>query len=98
MAPVAVLNLGGVANVTWLDGSGDILAFDTGPANALLDDWMMLKRDLAYDENGQLGASGTPDEAVLRAYLSDRVFFSKPAQITRSVELSACARARCPAQ
>jgi anhydro-N-acetylmuramic acid kinase len=76
--PVAVLNLGGVANVTWLDGAGDILAFDTGPANALLDDWMMLKRDLAYDENGQLGASGTPDEAVLRAYLSDRYFSQSP--------------------
>src|SRR6187200_2426055 len=40
--PVAVLNLGGVANITWLGtGSGDVIAFDTGPANGLIDDWML---------------------------------------------------------
>src|SRR5262249_3165003 len=39
--PVAVVNVGGVANVTWIGGDGALIAFDTGPGNALIDDWML---------------------------------------------------------
>ncbi len=63
--PVAVLNLGGVGNLTWIDpraerpeAEGALLAFDTGPANAPLDDLMLRRRGLRRDEDGALAASG----------------------------------------
>lgn len=57
--PVAVLNLGGVANVTWIGAEdGDIRAFDTGPGVGLLDDWLRRSTGAACDENGQLAATG----------------------------------------
>jgi len=79
-APVAVLNIGGVANVTWVgagsDGaSGDgLLAFDTGPGIALIDDWVRKKVGGRWDEGGRLAASGRVDEAGL-ARLLDHDFF-----------------------
>ncbi|RMF11965.1 MAG: anhydro-N-acetylmuramic acid kinase [Alphaproteobacteria bacterium] len=59
--PVAVLNLGGVANVTWVPGPEDadrLIAFDTGPGNALIDDWVLSQCGWSRDENGALAASG----------------------------------------
>ncbi|MGB0497908.1 MAG: anhydro-N-acetylmuramic acid kinase, partial [Rubricella sp.] len=63
--PVAVLNLGGVANVTWIDPAADgpeahgaMLAFDTGPASALIDDLVEARLGLAYDENGRIASVG----------------------------------------
>jgi anhydro-N-acetylmuramic acid kinase len=72
--PLMVLNLGGVANVTYLDADA-IIAFDTGPASALLDDFMRRRRGLPFDEGGRLAASGTPDRAVL-ARLMDNPFLA----------------------
>jgi anhydro-N-acetylmuramic acid kinase len=74
--PVMVLNLGGVANVTYLDGE-TVIAFDTGPASALLDDFMLKRRGVAYDRDGALAASGRVDAAVLAA-LMDNPFFAAP--------------------
>ncbi len=55
--PLAVLNLGGVGNVTWIgSGADDILAFDTGPGNALIDDWMRLHTGRPIDPDGALAA------------------------------------------
>ena len=54
--PLMILNWGGVGNVTYLGPQGEIVAFDTGPANALIDDFLILRRGLAFDENGALGA------------------------------------------
>ena len=77
--PLAVVNIGGVANVTYLaetgleDGSG-ILAFDTGPGNALLDDWMFRLRGEAMDLDGALARAGRVDEAVLAKLLGDPYF------------------------
>ena len=51
--PLMVLNLGGVANVTYIDGD-TVIAFDTGPASALIDDWMMTRRGTPFDANGAL--------------------------------------------
>ena len=75
--PVVFVNIGGVANVTWIGGDGEILAFDTGPGNALMDDWTARHTGRPCDENGELARSGTADEAVLRRYLA-QPFFARP--------------------
>jgi anhydro-N-acetylmuramic acid kinase len=73
--PLAVLNLGGVANLTWI-GDGDPIAFDTGPGNALIDDWMRRTTGLAMDDGGRLAASGRVDTEVLAALL-DHPYFER---------------------
>jgi anhydro-N-acetylmuramic acid kinase len=71
--PVMVLNLGGVANVTYVDGD-TLIAFDTGPASALIDDFVRRRRGQAYDANGALAASGRVDAKVLQQLMSDPYF------------------------
>jgi anhydro-N-acetylmuramic acid kinase len=63
--PLAVLNLGGVANVTWLGLDGALMAFDTGPANGPLDDWAKRSLGRDYDKDGHLALAGQADGAVL---------------------------------
>ena len=75
--PLMLLNLGGVGNVSYIDGEA-VIAFDTGPASALLDDFMQRRRGLPYDEGGQLAATGKADAAVLAA-LMDNPYFKRPA-------------------
>lgn len=73
--PLAVLNLGGVGNVTWI-GEGDaILAFDTGPGNALLDDWVRRHTGAAADFDGALAAAGRASDAHVVRFL-DRPYFA----------------------
>lgn len=76
--PQAVLNLGGVANMTWLGAGDAILAFDTGPANALLDDWVKAKTGNPFDQDGALAARGTVDESVLDMLLAHDYFDRPP--------------------
>jgi anhydro-N-acetylmuramic acid kinase len=77
--PVAVLNLGGVGNVTWLGtGHHDILAFDTGPANALIDDLVKFHTGETYDTDGHLARKGTADESLLTKWLA-HPYFHAPA-------------------
>lgn len=75
--PVVFVNIGGVANVTWIGGEEEILAFDTGPGNALMDDWTARHTGRPCDENGELARSGTADEAVVRRYLAQN-YFARP--------------------
>jgi len=75
---LAVLNLGGVANVTFIGSDGGLIAFDTGPGNALIDDWMLAETGRRYDENGALAASGRIDETILMAMLSNPWFDAPP--------------------
>lgn len=90
--PVAVVNIGGVANVTWIgadepsDGAGvaagpahgmALLAFDTGPGNALLDSWMARHTGAAHDQDGRLAASGTVEEAIVARFLQ-APYFQRP--------------------
>lgn len=75
--PVAVLNIGGVANITYCHGD-DMVAFDTGTGNALIDDVMLKHTGQAYDVGGALAQTGRVDEAVLREYFSAD-FYSKDA-------------------
>jgi len=63
--PLAILNLGGVGNVTWLGPEGEMLAFDTGPANGPLDDWARQHTGKDYDAAGKLALAGQADGAVL---------------------------------
>ena len=72
--PLAVLNIGGVANVTWIGSNGVLLAFDTGPGNGPLDDWVFRHTGQAFDEGGMLANSGRVDQAVLARLLSDAYF------------------------
>lgn len=71
----AVLNLGGIANVTVLDEQLNILyGFDTGPANVLLDAWVQQHLHRAYDENGVWAASGKVNQRLLEAFLTEPFF------------------------
>jgi anhydro-N-acetylmuramic acid kinase len=72
--PLVVLNLGGVANITFLDGD-IVIACDTGPASALIDDRMRLHFGKAFDENGNVARQGRVD-AELLANMLDQPFFS----------------------
>ncbi len=76
--PVAVLNLGGVANVTWIGDGGRILAFDTGPGNALIDDWMRHHTGRHYDEDGKFAGGGTADADAVAALLGHPYFGRTP--------------------
>ncbi len=72
----AVLNLGGIANVTLLPKQGEVRGFDTGPANGLMDAWCLRHTGHAYDENGTLAQQGHVDDALLSRLL-DEVWFTK---------------------
>ena len=71
--PVAVLNVGGVANVTFVDG-GDPIACDTGPGNALIDDFMRARTGAPLDRDGDQAAKGRVDESFVARVLQDGFF------------------------
>jgi anhydro-N-acetylmuramic acid kinase len=75
--PLMVLNLGGVGNVTYIDRDTTI-AFDTGPASALLDDFVRRRRNMPFDEGGKLAASGKVETRVLAELMSNPFFAAKP--------------------
>jgi anhydro-N-acetylmuramic acid kinase len=75
--PVAVLNIGGVANVTFIDGD-DLVAFDVGPGNALIDDFVRLRTGQPHDDEGRCAAAGRVDEDVTERVLA-HPFFARPA-------------------
>ena len=73
---VFVVNIGGIANITYLPQSADkaILGFDTGPGNALMDSWYQQHHQGRYDNNGHWGASGTVNQALLTLLLAEGYF------------------------
>src|SRR5690606_10501514 len=76
--PFAVLNVGGVANLTWIGADGALIAFDTGPGNALIDEWAQEKIGGRYDEGGRLALSGRIDKQALARLLDDPWFDLPP--------------------
>src|SRR5215831_18125441 len=74
--PIAVLNVGGVANVTYVDG-GDPIACDTGPGNALIDDFMRARTGAPLDRDGDQAAKGRVDERFVARVLENG-FFNQP--------------------
>ncbi|SNR60423.1 anhydro-N-acetylmuramic acid kinase [Puniceibacterium sediminis] len=84
-APLAFLNLGGVGNLTWIDPSkarpedpGALLAFDTGPANAPINDLMTRRRGQDCDRDGALAATGQVDQPALDSFLETQYFDRMP--------------------
>lgn len=76
--PLMILNLGGVGNVTYLGSGASIIAFDTGPASALIDDLVRERFGVPFDDEGRIAAQGTVDQDLL-ARLMDHPFFDRPA-------------------
>ena len=84
-APIAFLNLGGVGNLTWVDPSkpapesdGALLAFDTGPANAPINDLIQQRLGQPFDRDGKLAARGTVVTGALELFLDDPYFYKIP--------------------
>lgn len=76
--PVAILNIGGVANVTWIGRDGRLIAFDVGPGNALIDDWMMSRREQPMDRDGACAREGRVDHDGLHALVRNPFFAALP--------------------
>jgi len=85
--PIAVLNLGGIANVTWIGRSEragnelmalDILAFDTGPGNVMLNEWADAKIGVDYDADGKMALAGKVDHDALERLLNNAYFAKHP--------------------
>ena len=72
--PVVFLNIGGVANITWIGPGGRLLAYDVGPGNALLDDWVHLHTGASCDKDGALGASGKIHHPYIDTFLTHPFF------------------------
>ncbi|WP_316862743.1 anhydro-N-acetylmuramic acid kinase [uncultured Cohaesibacter sp.] len=72
--PLAVVNIGGVANITWIDADGGLTAFDSGPGNALVNDWIHQKTGEAMDKDGVFAASGQVDFLALLGLMGNGYF------------------------
>lgn len=78
----AIVNIGGIANITYLPHSGETIGFDSGPGNMLLDAWIKQHLDLDYDANGDWASTGTMIQPLLSAMLEDGFFSVKPPKST----------------
>lgn len=89
--PAAILNIGGVSNLTWIGGAPDeqILAFDTGPGNALIDDWVRSHTGQPFDRDGLLARAGQADMGYVSDFLKHPYFVVKP---PKSLDRDAFAR------
>jgi anhydro-N-acetylmuramic acid kinase len=76
--PVAIINIGGVANLSFIAPGEEPIACDTGPGNGLLDDLMLKRRSLPFDQDGATASRGKADGAVLSALLAHPFFLAPP--------------------
>jgi anhydro-N-acetylmuramic acid kinase len=76
--PIVVVNIGGVSNITYIDGSDTLIACDTGPGNALLDDHMFRTMNLPIDCEGRFAAQGRADEKWVARALELPFFSRRP--------------------
>jgi len=83
--PIVFLKLGGVGNITWGDPAintpedmGALLAFDTGPASAPINDLVQARCDVAFDKDGKIASSGTVEMAALELFLAEPYFSRVP--------------------
>lgn len=75
--PVAFVNIGGIGNISWIDENGSMLAFDTGPGNALIDQWVADNAGIPYDQGGAIASEGNVIQSVADRYLA-APYFAKP--------------------
>jgi anhydro-N-acetylmuramic acid kinase len=78
----AIVNIGGIANITYLAKPGEVLGFDSGPGNMLLDSWTKLNLGLDYDKNGNWAATGVIIQSLLKSMLADPYFALPPPKST----------------
>jgi anhydro-N-acetylmuramic acid kinase len=79
----AIVNIGGIANITWLSADDEtVLGFDTGPGNTLLDNWIHKHQQLAYDRDGKWGSQGNLHPGLLEVLLRDSYFNRPPPKST----------------
>ena len=80
---LGVLNLGGIANITVIDSQGQaVMAFDTGPANVLIDEAMRILYKKEFDENGEVAAAGSVNQRILKELLALPYLHAKPPKTT----------------
>jgi anhydro-N-acetylmuramic acid kinase len=72
--PAMFVNIGGISNVTYIPEAGDPLAFDSGPGNALIDQWVQANAGVPFDDGGRIGSEGSVVRAIVDAYLDDPFF------------------------
>lgn len=89
--PVGILNIGGVANVTWIgSGDQDLLAFDVGPGSGLIDDWVRTHTSLPWDEGGKIAARGHLNSDCLDAWCSHPYFSNLPPKALDRLTFKEC--------
>jgi anhydro-N-acetylmuramic acid kinase len=80
--PVAILNIGGISNLTILSTSSEVTGFDCGPGNMLMDAWIQEHQGVHYDENGSWALQGKINEALLSKMLAEPFFRKSPPKST----------------
>ncbi|OQM76667.1 anhydro-N-acetylmuramic acid kinase [Manganibacter manganicus] len=76
-APIVFVNIGGISNISYVPAQGDPIAFDTGPGNTLIDQWVTRKGGVPFDAGGAIASEGGVVESVVQRYLS-KPFFDRP--------------------
>ena len=75
---VAFVNIGGISNVTFVGGGHNPVAFDSGPGNALIDQWVQAKAGIPYDDGGRIASEGAVDEAIVERAMALAFFSRRP--------------------
>lgn len=94
--PVAFVNIGGISNITLVPQEGDPIAFDTGPGNMLIDQFVAAYTDQSFDEDGRIGAGGRIIENVAQSYLGDPFFGRRPPKSLDRADFSLAAAIGLP--
>ena len=75
--PAVIINIGGISNITYWDGE-NLLGFDTGPGNNLMDHYVQMILNKKFDKNGDLASLGTPNFAIVEKFLNQNYFNMVP--------------------
>ncbi len=75
--PLAVVNIGGIANISWVGQHGELVAFDTGPGNALIDQWVQAGAGVPFDQGGTIASEGGVVAQVVERYMASPYFKTK---------------------